>query len=264
MYVVKKWGAFFLMGTLPTVLAVSGQLFYDLWGLVGGFFLGLLIGILAASLMLNNPFQSMLEGKGILSFVIDSTGVINPFISRVESPYIVGNAGGNKLKDVFDRESVFQMAAPVKTLEPAVRDEFGGVTIKMSEKEFNSGRFALFHYPVILYNGQVRSVITKDWLSDKEKTAFAEHGLLYMNRIVEELSSQTRDFGRYVVEMLKPSGGFGGKWMWIIIIGGLVILAALFAPSILEAIQGTGGAASSAVDTVSGAINSGSIITPMG
>lgn len=133
--------------------------------------------------------------------------------------------------------------------------------LELDENEYNKGRFALFHYPVLIYNDQTKSIITKDFLAEQEKAAFAEHGILYLNRKMQELTSVVRDFGRYVVELTKPQSGFFGKWwVWIIIVIFVGILIALFAGPIITAIKGAAGSATGAVQNV--ASNAGGAVTP--
>jgi hypothetical protein len=149
--------------------------------------------------------------------------------------------------------------AEMMRLRQKTKDGF--TTIELSEKEYNSGRFALFHYPCIIWNSQVGSILTKDFLSEAEKTTFAEHTIIYLNRKMEELTSIVRDFGRYVVELTKPQGaGLGNKWVWIIVGVGVVILGIIFLPSIIATIKGAAAPAAAAVSTASNAAT----ITPMG
>jgi hypothetical protein len=209
----------------------------------------------------------MLEGKGLIVFNLDSTGVIQPFIVNVTSPYIQGSFKGRVVKDVFDRSSIFQLSVPKIHNTPAklVNEVIDGVPtniikIELTEKKYNENRFAFFHYPALLWNDQLKSFITKDDLSNNEKDTFAEHGVLYLNRKLEELTSVIRDFARYIVELTKPQGSFlGGKLFWIILVVGLVILAAIFAPSIIKTIQGSMGGATNSIQTI---LNNGQTITP--
>lgn len=138
--------------------------------------------------------------------------------------------------------------------------------IELSAKEYNDARFALFHYPALIWNDQIKSMLTKDFLAGQEKEAFAEHNVLYLNRKMEELTSVIRDFGRYVVELTKPkSDWFQNKWAWIIIAIVVIILIALFAPSIITAIKGASGAASGAVKSGASMANAAAgTITPVG
>lgn len=126
-----------------------------------------------------------------------------------------------------------------------------GLKIELDELEMNKARFALFHYPVLIYNEQLGTVVTKDFLSEQEKISFAEHGVLYLNRKMEELTSVVRDFGRYVVELTKPQGGsiFTKWWVWVIVIILVALLVIMFAPSVMKVMGATVSSASGAVQT---------------
>lgn len=212
---------------------------------------GSLLAIVLANFLLNNPFRAMLEGKGLLTLNIDSTGILRPFISSLSQPYIKGRLGGDDVNDVYDRSTVIQMAAPVV----GGKAIYDGKTVKIeiSEDDFNRSRFGLYQYPTMIYNAQIKSLLTKDVLSDTEKDSFAEHGILYLNRKLEELTSIVRDFGRYVVELTKPKDKwYNNKFFWIVLIVGAIILLLLFAKPVIEAFMGMGGSAGSAVGKVFG------------
>lgn len=258
-FVVKKY-AVLVMCPLVTVMCwFVGLKFYGFLMSLCFLFSGLLLSVLIGFLLLKNPFSLLLEGKGILCFDICSTGIITPFIVGVNSPYIAGKVGGKDVKDVFDRKSVFSLAAPVKNKSKA---ELGvpidgegtrGIKIVLDEVDYNKGRFALFHYPVLLWNSQVNSILTKDFLADGEKEAFAEHSVLYLNRKMEELTSVVRDFGRYVVELTKPKGSiFSNWWVWVIVGVLVVLLVVLFAPSVINAVSGAMNTAGGGVATAKG------------
>lgn len=238
---VRKIAALLLMGLFPTIMFFIAVTFWSfLYGLA---FLaaGLLLGYLIANIMLKNPFTAMLEGKGILAINFDSTGVLKPFIVGLKAPYVKGILNGKEVNDVWDREATFNFAVPKKagTAQQITEGKKSYFKIELSEKEYNAGRFAMYHYPCILWNEQTNSLLTKDFFSEKEKNAFTEHGVLYMNRKLEELTGAMLNFGRYVVEQLKPKMSIlQNKWFWIIIIVVGVIMLALFAKPIIQNIQG--------------------------
>lgn len=241
---IKRLAAFALAGWLPGIGLAAGFMFGGMWVGLGAFFGLTILMIFVGGALVSNPFTKMVEGRGLLALKVDSTGIITPFMLRVQSPFIRGKVNGKEFRDAFDRETVFSLTAPREVDEAAVGEENGGIKFSLSEKKLNEGRFALFHYPVILYNAQLQTVITKDWFADEEKKAFAEHGLLYLNRITEDLTTHTRDFGRHVVDLLKPGESiFQNKWFWIIVVAGLLILAVFFLPPLIEGFQGSMGGA---------------------
>lgn len=238
-FVIKKYGAIIFACMITSILFFIGFVF---WGMIYGLLFllaGTLLAVVLANILLKNPFTELLEGKGILAFNLDSTGIIRPFIVQVMSPYVRGNLQGKTITDIFDRATVFQMAKPQKA-GIATHKNDGGMDIEMTEEEYNKGRFALFHYPVLIFNQQINGLITKDFLADQEKSVFAEHGVLYLNRKMEELTSVVRDFGRYVVENLKPKQSFlTSKWAMIIVIAFIIILIILFAPAFIDMFKST-------------------------
>ncbi len=259
-FVVKKYSSLLLSSFLSTIMFIIGNIYYGFWGGYGFLGLGLLLALLVGRTLLKNPFSDMLEGKGILTINLDSTGVIRPFICTVNPPYIRGKTGFSKVDDVFDRESIMQMTPPVRNSTAVEIKKDGGINIDLDSSETKNAKFAFLHWPCIIYNEQMKTVLTKDFLSTHEKDTFAEHGVLYLNRKVEELTSVVRDFGRHVVETLKPKSSlFTNKFVWIFVIILMVILVALFAPAVLKTLGGTFGAAGGAVSTATGG-GSGTII----
>lgn len=265
-YKIKKWAALLLAGIFPTIGFFVGVKFYGLWIGIACFAGTLFVSALLANLLLVNPFTSMLQGAGIMAIDMNSTGILQPFIVRLRNPDIIGRIRGRLIRDVFDRNAVMTLSEPVVASMQGKKDtKTGNISFTLSQEDFNRSRFAMYQYPVLIYNSHINSFLTKEWFSEMEKTAFAEHTVLYLNRIMQELTSMTRDFTRGVIDLLKPKGAGGNKWVWIIIIGGLILLAALFAPSVINAIKGASGSATEAV--ASGTANAGSTIvhaTPTG
>jgi len=237
-FIIKKYAALIIVGMFSSIFLLVGTIYYGVPIGIVCMFAGLLTGVIVANLLLKNPFTTMLEGKGILAINLSSTGIMQTFIVKVNPPYIQGKLNGKLVNDVFNRSTVMQLEPPKPANKPAQFLENGGIKIELDKDELNSARFGFFQYPCLIWNNQLHSVLTKDFLSDKEKGAFAEHGILYLNRKTEELTSHIRDFGRYIVETLKPKDNFfANKWVWLIIVVVLIILAALFAPAIINAIK---------------------------
>lgn len=259
--VVKKWAALTFAGLLPVLFFAIVLVFYGF--LFGVLFMvpGLLLGILLGNLLLRHPLRDVVEGKGILAADLSSTGNFNLFTVNVQPPYIVGKHNGKEVKGIFERNAVWQLSPIVKSNHTAWEDEQGNLNFFLNKETFNAARFALEHRPMLIYNGQIQSFITKDWLSDKEKGGFTEYGILFQNRQIEELTKEIKNFGRYVVEQLKPLAQlFQSKWVWIIVVVGIIIIMLLFAKPIINVIANTFSTGSSAV---TGVVNGGNAITPI-
>lgn len=204
------------------------------------------VSVLVANFLLKNPFTSLLEGQGILVIDLNSTGIIAPFICSIQDNLLVNKA--RRVRDIFDRKAVHSLALPTSAKAEVKHSSDGAISFNLSKEEFNQSRFSLYQYPVLFYNSQIKSLLTKDFLSEAEKIAFAEHSILYQNRILENLSSDVKDFARYIVELTKPAKNiFANKWVWIIIIGAFILLAFMFAPAIIGAVKNTIPNAASAV-----------------
>lgn len=236
---VKKWVG---LGIPPTLVGITILLLilsvHNFWIIIGGFIASLFLGMLLGNLILRNPFSQMLEGQGILTLDMSSTGLISIFISKVNQPYIQNEK--MNMNDIFDRETVFNLAPPVigGSLN---QNQDGSLTLNLSKEDYNRAKFGMMQYPVLIWNSQIKSLITKDFMSDQEKISFSEHSIIYQNQKLHELTSVVRDFGRYIVELTKPITNksiFQNKWLWIIVVGGMIIMLALFAPAIFTAIKG--------------------------
>ena len=258
-FIMRKWGAMLLLGMCTTIGFYSGMVFGKsiVFGLVGMGIM-LFITMIIANMLLNNPFRAMLEGKGVLAIDINSTGILRPFILSVLPPFVHGNLGEKLVKDVFDREMVYNITVPQKAgIIQQGKGEDGTVrtAIVLDEEEYNKGRFGMFHYPVVLFNSQMNSIITKDWFSEKEKGSIAEHTVLYLNQELQRLTTSLLNFGRYVVEQTKPKGSiWQNKWLWIIIVGFVIFMIVLFAPSIIPLLKSSASSLSGAASTTVGAV----------
>jgi hypothetical protein len=216
---MKKVAALILAGAIPTVFFTIALMYYGLWWALGSFLLSLFISYLTGNALLNNPLRMMIEGKGILVFDYTSTGILQPFIVGVDNPFISGQVKGKQIEDVFDRKAVHSMATPIVNSKDAKPNKKGGLTIELDEKQYGEARFSFFHFPVLFYNSQIGSLLTKEFLDKNEKEAFAAHGILYANHAIKRLSDEIKPFSRYVVDTTKPKKNILSKWwVWVIII----------------------------------------------
>jgi hypothetical protein len=245
LFIIRKWAALLFVGMFSAIGFAVGMIFYNFMiGLIT-LLVCLLVSVLGANLMLKNPFSDMLEGKGILVINLDSTGIMQFFNLSVQNPYIKGKFQGKEIQDVFNRDAVMQMIPPGKQQGVIMElDDDKNVYLKINRNEFNRGRFGFNQYPVLIYNAHLKTLLTKDFFSANEKTAFAEHGLLFLNRKVEDLTTVMRDFARYVVESTRPLKAWFEKKNTIIVIIVVIlligVLAFMFGPRIMQALQGGG------------------------
>jgi len=255
---VKRIASFILASFIPATTFGVLLFMYGIWAGIIGLIFSSIIMIFIGSAMIKNPFRSVLEGKGILGVTMDSTGILDLFVLGVWDDKLKGRCNGLEVEDIFNREAVFQTRTP-KTGSYKVIEEGehkGTIVVALDQPEFNRARFSMLGIPTVIWNKQAKSILTKEFFSEKEKDSFAEHSIIYLNKNLKELNNTMRDFARGVVDTInqKSGGLLGNKWTWIIIAVAVVIMIILFGAPILESITSSG-AVSSASSAVSNAGN---------
>ena len=137
MFSVRKYAALLMCCFISTIMFVIGNIYYGFLWAFGFLALGMMLSILIANMLLKNPFTSMLEGQGILAFNFDSTGIIKPFLVKLQPPFIKGKLGKDNVIDVFDRATVWNLTPPVENDTPAKFNEDKTIEIKLSERQYN-------------------------------------------------------------------------------------------------------------------------------
>lgn len=245
LYKVKRWGAGFLMAFVPTVTFLVMILTSDFIQAIIGFLIVTPLVIFIGFRILSHPLIDFLEGKGLLAFTFDSTGMIEPFIMKVVNPYLEGNIRGKNVSTIFNRDAMAYMTYPKKTTATLAKGPQGDtLTMVIPKEKETSIAFGMQHFPVLLFNKNLGEFITKDAFAKFESDTFVKHIVLYLNRKVEDLTSQLRDFARYIVEQTRPKKSiWDAGWVkWVIIVGVLMMFALVLAPTILQSSGGISGA----------------------
>ena len=273
LYKVKKWSAGFLMAFMPTLTFLIMVIVGDFIQALIAFFVMIPFSMFIAFKLMGHPLLEFLEGKGMLVFTLDSTGTIEAFIVKVLNPYIVGQHRGKRVETIFDRESVVYMSFPQKVTarirsvlpggksphdasfeippgtthqgDPNANQDpnYEELIMKVPKENKNSILHGFTHFPVLIYNKNLETFLSKDMLTKLEKETFVDHMVLYLNRKIEDLTSQLRDFARYIVDQTRPKKSIFSnpifKLMLILIV--IIILGALLAPYILGGMESFAG-----------------------
>jgi len=251
MYKLRKYMAFFLLSVIPAITLVSLFLFKVPQIITfGAFFLVIIIMFVVASFALKNPFTDYLEGKGMIAIDMTSTGILRFFNVKIFPPKIEGKIGNNVIEDIWDRNVTTYMVPPSKNQGYAVQDKEGHWHIKVKNDEYQKAKLMADQFPVVLYNTQNNTLITKDFLNNVENNTFANHSILKLNYSVSDLNNHLRNFGRYVVDQLKPKESFlqtkVGKIAIVIVIIVLIVFLVIAAPTIIGSFKDSFGAVSGA------------------
>ena len=258
-YKIRRIASYILASFIPATTFGVLLFMYGIWAGIIGLIFSSIIMVFIGGAMIKNPFRSVLEGKGILGLTMDSTGILDLFVLGVHDDRLKGKLHGLDIEDIFNREAVFQTRTPKNGTYHIVEkgENKGTVVVALDQPEFNRARFSMLGIPTVIWNKQAKSILTKEFFSDKEKDSFAEHSIIYLNKNLKELNNSMRDFSRYVVETTLQKGGglLSSKWTWIIIGVAILIMIILFGPAILNSLTSSGalGAANTAVNTAASA-----------
>lgn len=253
---IKKWVALILAGMIPTVLFTIVSMIQDfLWGIIV-WILAVIFMVLIGFKLLNNPFSDLLEGKGLLAVNMDSKGLLQFFIVGVGEGVLRSNFQGKNIGGVFDRDNVANFSVPVKTESKVQRTEDGGLKWEISGDELNDTRFAFNQYPLLIWNDMSGTFISKSELGKFEREIISYDKVSFLAKKAERLSDAMLNFGRHLVDQLKPKPGmFGAMPTWLVILLGVIIMA-IVGVFLFKAMQGGGfGALGSAAGAAKGAVN---------
>jgi hypothetical protein len=253
---VRKYAALLLVALVPMLVFQIGLLLLPYLVTVLFTLAVTLLLLPFAILLINNPFTKMLEGGGLITLNIDSSGVGRPFIIRMKGGnWISAKIGREYVEDVFNRDTVMQLKDPIVAHASAKEVLIDGkkyFLYALTEDEYNGARHSLTSKPFLIWNNQTKCFITKDWWGTQEKDLFAEHVSLRIDRRISDIGASIKNFARAVVDIaLKPQVPFYQQWwFWLIILGILGLLAIMFGPKILSFVKGATGGVGQTVQNV--------------
>lgn len=245
-YKIRKWAATFINGFFPVFFFFVGLLYFDFYLAIALMFVGIILGSLVSGLLTRNAFTDMLEGKGLLTLTLDSTGVIDSFITGLKAPFIHGYLKGKEVDGLYNRDIVHYLNTPTKGNVVEIEDEKGKITRWLKLPEENKKPENLFGfgpYPCFIFNKNINSYLSKDSLSTFEKDVFTKQHALFILKKTEELGQNIRDFARYIVEQARPKklSLLQNKWLlYVIIIAAVIVLMLLFGPALFQAFTNFG------------------------
>lgn len=272
-YKWKKHAVFIMLGFIPLLLFLMVFFptlkFYTIQGIrfmyIDPFYLVISIVAAAVSVLiimlmgnrwLHHAFTSMLEGKGLITLILDSTGLIGSFNVKINAPKMIANLGKNlpEIDDIYDTDMMHRLIipkdAPMGEGAYYEKDDKGnikltGETAKIlvlpNEDEKYDSLFSFENRPVFIYNKVMRKFLSRDALAKYEKDIEIKHNALNILNKVQDTDKSFRDFGRYAGEISKPKkpGLFGSGLMRWLIIGAIIALiifvVILFVPGFLNA-----------------------------
>lgn len=272
-YKLKKQAVFILLGIMPLMIFLLVFFptikYYELEGLRFMYLdpLNVIISVLAAvgsalvimylgNRLLRHAFISMLEGKGLLAFILDSTGLMASFNVKVDAPKMKGEflqKNAADVEDIYDMDLLQRLIVPRDAIQTKAKvyttDEKGNITITDEIKEVlvlpedrnYDNRFSFENRPVLIYNKVMGKFLSRDALGKYEKDIEIKHNALNILSKVLNIDESFKNFGRYIGESIKPKkqGFFGSNAVKLIIIVAIIALIVfvilLFVPGLLSA-----------------------------
>lgn len=217
-----------VISPIDTLICIVGSLVFG----------GVIIAI--GNKILRHPMLTMIEGKGLLSLILDSTGLIGCFNVIVNAPKMLGKKPGENLEldetydvDIMHR-IIFPKDAPLVQGFEVNRDETTGKTFfkpKMvlvlpDEEKKHDTLFRFESMPVFIYNKVMGQFLSRNMLAKNEKHMQLKHSSLNILYKLATLGDVFRDFGRYAGELTRPKPkGIFARWPWLkYVLIGVVIL----------------------------------------
>lgn len=222
--------------------------------------LAVVVIIIIGNKQLRHAFTDMLEGKGLIAFILDSTGLLATFNVKVNAPKMTGifkNKNIPPIEDIYDIDMMQRLVVPkdagMTKAYTFTKDETGiklgepvDVLILPKGDDKYEKLFAFENRPVFIFNKVLNKFMSRDALAKYEKDIEIKHNALNILKKVQETDVNFRNFGRYLGDQLKPgkTGFFSSSLMKYVVIaaivGMVIFMVVLFLPGILSATSNLG------------------------
>jgi len=258
----KRIGVYILGGILPFLTFFLGLVF------IGDVNIASVIAIVMAflsaflcNMVSSSPWVRAVEGDGIICLNIASTGIIEPYILKVENPYAVGKILGKVRKMFFDRAAINYLLDPKKGLMKESPNNPDKMIIEVenpfNKTDFNAKRFDLQGSTCFIYNEQLKNFITKDFLNEKEQGMFLKNQAMSVYLQLEDVKENLHYYASFVNQKLMKDKVFGVDMRLLALLLIVLIVAALFGPSIIDLINSVFSRASTSIGGATNSVGSG-------
>jgi len=206
-----------------------------------------LVFVLIAHKITDSPFLRMFEGKtfGVITF--DSRGKIDFFDVALEGDSFVGYFMGKKIESPFNSNFFWRISDVFKKGKMQVEGE--KMVLTLYKENFNRSVFKT-DFPILVWDKQLNSFITKDWLHTQEKKDMWFTKAFELKKEIIEYNRSASTITKLIVDMI---GARLKQQSWIIWFIVLVVIGYIlwqFWPVINNMLTGT---IESGTNAVSGA-----------
>lgn len=258
MYFGLRTASYFIASLFPVIMFVT--ILLTVHDIILAVMAALITAFLAAVLgrvMTGNPYIAMLEASGLLVLSLDSTGIVTPYVAKVDSKRLHLNTKKGFVSSVYDRAIGFYLRGGKKALFSDVKEQetkkdvlTGKVTvtgekefleIRLPKEDFSKSYFNLMDKPMLFYNEKTETFLTKQALSDLENTILADYLSLVVLNKVQALGTQLTALTKVFSDYFKPVSilrMLDNPWVkgfvLIITIIGIAVVVIMFGPQIME------------------------------
>jgi hypothetical protein len=191
-----------------------------------------------------NSFIGMLEGSGILTLSINSSGNITPYLATTDSKNLTLKTPKKLFTSIYDRTIGFYFKSPKKASVEVTEEK---LIIELEKEKFSTSYFKLMDKPVLIWNEKTQSFLTKQSLCDTENTMLADYLSLVTLTKIDALGLPLTQLTKTFSEYFKPASFlamFDNPWVKgifiFLIILAVVAVVVMFGPEFLNIIQGIG------------------------
>ncbi len=210
---------------------------------------------MAAAQLLKNQWTKIAENQGIPVLTFGSGGVINQYIAKPKNPEeLTFTLHGKKITIPISRQAAFYLRPPQDANYTTTQDK---IIIEIPKKDAEKNIFTIFGKTGFVFNEQMGTIITKDFVTDREKDLYLEHNALYITRKIEEISKNIKENADYAIALLGRKKLDLPDWAKLILVGlGLAVIIYFAWPIITSAISGASSGAAKVAETTTSAITS--------
>ena len=260
---MKKISMFLLLGIFPLlvylILTVFGINLMES-ALIAIFFA--LILIVITHKITDSPFLRMFEGSTYGALTFDSRGKIDFFDVKLVNGTFKADYLGElisvpfnqgfffRISQIFGKgkieEKVVKTDAISKTGVPLKREDKEILTLTLEKDKYNTALFKT-DFPILFYNRELKSFITKEWLHTHEKKDMLIAMGYEVNKQIKEYNKTASGITRMIVDLI---GSKFKKQSWVIMLILIIVLGAAvwyMWPTLSETFGGTIDNATSAI-----------------
>lgn len=237
MQTLKKIGMFIIATLIPLIVFLILTIIKTdlLTAAVSSIFCALILVIILWKFT-DTPFTRMFEGRTFGCITIDSRGQIDFFDVQLQKDSFIGSFMGKIISVPFNQNFFFRISSffgKGKLIEGPEK-----YTLTLEKKNIN---FNLFRttYPILIWDKQLNTFITKEWLHEREKKDMLFALGYSIKTDIQEYNKAASSITRAIINLIGSKLQQQGWIFWLIIL--LVVGALLwqFWPQINQMLTGT-------------------------